>query len=216
MKKYKEKSWLHDQYIDKEKSTVQIGKICDVAPSSISYWLEKFNINSRSLSESLEGRELSKESKDKISQSVSEHLEENGHPFEGETHREAAKEIMSEKQFGKNNNLYGEDRSEFAEQMSGSNNPSWKGGITEDMDFRKSNKWQTFSTKKKEKSNWTCENCSAHGSDSEIHTHHAEPISSGGDRYDNTFVVLCKNCHNERYEFWHSSSVEEQLNEVGR
>lgn len=27
---------------------------------------------------------------------------------------------------------------------------------------------------------------------------------------------ICKSCHNGSYEFWHNSSVEEQLNEVGR
>lgn len=47
-----------------------------------------------------------------------------------------------------------------------------------------------------------CENCSAHGSEVEIHTHHAKPVSIGG--------------HKNNYNFWHNSFVEEQLNEVGR
>lgn len=172
MKKYKEKNWLYTQYVDNKKSTVQISEICNVSPGTISYWLEKFEINSRNLSESLEGRELSDESKNKIAESVSEHLEENGHPFEGETQTDEAKEIMSEKQSGENNNLYNESRPEFAEQMT--------------------------------------------GSESEIHTHHAKPVSSGGAKYDNTFIVLCKQCHKTNYEFWHNSSVEEQLSKVGR
>jgi Pyruvate/2-oxoacid:ferredoxin oxidoreductase delta subunit len=216
MKKYKEKNWLYSQYVEDEKSTVQISDVCDVSPGTISYWLKKLEINSRDLSESLEGRKLSEESKEKISKSVSEHLEENGHPFEGEEHTDEAKKIMSEKQSGENNNLYNQERPEFAEQMTGPDNPSWKGGITQQMDFRKSNKWQTFSTEKKEEANWTCENCSAHGSESEIHTHHAKPVSSGGEMYDNTFIVLCKECHKTNYEFWHNSSVEEQLSKVGR
>jgi len=206
---YKDKDWLYQKHVEEGLTNVEIAEICDVSDGTICRWKNKLGVPSN-------GHNRPKRVKDKIAESVSEHLEENGHPFEGEEHTDETKEIMSEKKTGENHHYYGEDRPEFAEQMTGDDNPSWKGGITKDMDFRKSNKWQTFSTDKKEEANWECENCSTHGSESEIHSHHVKHVSSGGAKYDNIFIVLCKECHKTNYEFWHNSSVEEQLSKVGR
>lgn len=206
-KKYRNKKWLHQKYVTEGMSDKEISEICSVSDATICRNRNKMGIDAR--------EELTNEQKEKISNSVSEYLEENGHPFEGENHTKEAKEIMSRKKSGENHNYFGEDRPKFSDQMCGSNNPSWKGGVTDDMDFRKSNKWQSFSNQKKDEVEWTCENCSSHGSSVEIHTHHAKPVSSGGDEYDNTFIVLCKDCHKNNYKFWHNSTVEEQLSKIG-
>lgn len=42
--KYKNKKWLHHEYIVLEKSLNRIGKECEVSGSTIRYWLQKYNI----------------------------------------------------------------------------------------------------------------------------------------------------------------------------
>lgn len=120
----------------------------------------------------------------------------------------------SEAKMGERNPHYKEHRPEHSERMSGSKNPSWKDGRTNNMDFRKQTKWKNFSKKLREKANWTCENCGAHGSEKEIQTHHAIPVSKGGDKFDNIFIVLCKECHGNGESFWHNNSVDKQLKKI--
>ena len=51
MKKYKNKEWLENQYINLKKSMNDIAKICDVSGSTIMKWMIKFGISRRSHSE---------------------------------------------------------------------------------------------------------------------------------------------------------------------
>ena len=52
MNNYKDKNWLFNQYIELKKSMKEIGKLCNVNGGAIHYWLKKFNIETRSVSES--------------------------------------------------------------------------------------------------------------------------------------------------------------------
>lgn len=52
---YKDKEWLEDQYITQDKSLRKIGRENELAHSTISCWLKKFNIPLRSNSESQKG-----------------------------------------------------------------------------------------------------------------------------------------------------------------
>lgn len=97
MKLYKNKQWLKEQYIDKELSTTQIGKICGIAARNILYWLNKFNIKVRTKSEALSGNKnpnfgktLSKEIRIKISKSS-----------KGKTHTKETKEKIRNGLLGK-------------------------------------------------------------------------------------------------------------------
>lgn len=47
-KDYKNKSWLKGEYLEKEKSAIEIAKECDVSKSTIQHHLKKFDIESRS------------------------------------------------------------------------------------------------------------------------------------------------------------------------
>jgi hypothetical protein len=205
-KKYKDREWLYEKYVEEGLTNVEIADICDVSDSTICLWKKKFDIPSRD--------ETPERVKEKIAESVSQHIEQNGHPFKGKSHTEKSKNKISESKSGENHQFYGESRPEFAEKVSGSNNPAYKDGRSEEYDFRKSNKWQNFSFKIKEKSNWTCQNCGSHGSEEEIQTHHTRPVSEGGDKYSNLFIVLCKDCHDNKSSFWHNSTVAEQLAEI--
>ncbi len=53
IKKYQDKEWLEKKYWEEELSKSNIGKLCGVDHSSISYYLKKYNISERSLSESV-------------------------------------------------------------------------------------------------------------------------------------------------------------------
>jgi hypothetical protein len=122
----------------------------------------------------------------------------------------------SEAKMGERNPNYGKERKNFSKKISGSNNPSWKGGINKEKDFRKQTKWKKLSEEIRELVDWQCENCNKHGSEAkEIQTHHANPVSDGGDEWHNIFIVLCYDCHNSEYEFWHTSTIEEQLEQIG-
>jgi len=47
MKQYLNKDWLIDQYINQKKSTTKIAKEINVGQSTISKWLNKYNIVTR-------------------------------------------------------------------------------------------------------------------------------------------------------------------------
>lgn len=206
-KQYQNRDWLYEKYVEEGMSDKEISDICDVSDSTICRNRNKMGI---------EGREkLTDEQREKISQSVSEHLEESGHPMEGKSHSEESKRKISAAKSGENHQFYGKSRPEFAEKMRGKNNPSYKDGRANKMDFRKQTKWKNFSFEVRERVNWACENCDAHGSEAEIQTHHAHPVSEGGDKFDNVFIVLCKDCHGNKSSFWHNSTVGEQIAKIG-
>ena len=52
---YKNKDWLNDQYWNQEKSIREISKKCEVDWETIRYWMKKYNIPRRSLSDSHKG-----------------------------------------------------------------------------------------------------------------------------------------------------------------
>lgn len=77
--RYRDKEWLEDQYINQEKTAIQISEICKCNNSTIGNWLKIFNIKIRSQSNIMknkfkqgykqwnEGKKLSKEHRQKIS-----------------------------------------------------------------------------------------------------------------------------------------------------
>jgi len=42
--RYKDKDWLVEQYHDKDQTTIEMGEMCDVNPGTISYWMDKHDI----------------------------------------------------------------------------------------------------------------------------------------------------------------------------
>lgn len=55
-KKYKNKHWLQGQYWIAELSTQKIASKCNVSSPTIRYWMKKFNIPRRTISEAQEGK----------------------------------------------------------------------------------------------------------------------------------------------------------------
>ena len=46
-KDYTSEYWLYDQYVNKKKNTIQVGKMCGVSHVTILHWMKKFNITRR-------------------------------------------------------------------------------------------------------------------------------------------------------------------------
>lgn len=58
---YQKKEWLFEQYITLKKSSYEIGAMCNVKQSTITYWLKKFKIPIRTQSKAAQIREDKKE-----------------------------------------------------------------------------------------------------------------------------------------------------------
>ena len=61
MEDFKNKKWLENKYLIEKKSICQIAKEYKIVDSTIYYWLKKFNIVVRSISEAKKGKKFSKE-----------------------------------------------------------------------------------------------------------------------------------------------------------
>jgi len=64
---YKDKDWLYNQYVIEKKSAIKIAKLCDI--NDIYYWLNKFDIPMRSLSEAQKERKFSEKTKKEMPKS---------------------------------------------------------------------------------------------------------------------------------------------------
>jgi len=87
----------------------------------------------------------------------------------------------------------------------GEDHPLYDGG---EHNKYKQRDWRIFSKKYRD---WVgeCENCG--NSERKLQTHHDEPISMGGHLYDNTFTVLCTECHYGDFYRWHPPQLEEYI-----
>ena len=65
--KWKNEDWLRQQYVEERRSIREIAGICGVEVRTIAYWLKKHDITTRSISDSMEGRRHSKETREKMS-----------------------------------------------------------------------------------------------------------------------------------------------------
>jgi len=57
-KLYKDRDWLFDQYWNEEKSTTEIANKCGRSQGCILWWMNKFNISRRSISEGMKGKQI--------------------------------------------------------------------------------------------------------------------------------------------------------------
>lgn len=106
----KNKEWLYNKYIKEGMSPTKISKTCGETYGTIRYWLKKYGIPTRSISESLVGRRFSEETKKKLSESHKEQVtwmkgkhhteeskEKNRNAHIGRKHTEETKQKMSGK-----------------------------------------------------------------------------------------------------------------------
>jgi len=130
VEQYKNKKVLQKLYYDKEMSMSEIGNKFNVSQQTIMYYMDKYDIKRRSLSEALKGENA---------------------PMYGKTHSEETKKKMSESHKGVNHHQYGkklpqEVKQKISESMKGEKNPMY-GKLGKDAPWY--NKSHSEETKKK-------------------------------------------------------------------
>lgn len=98
---YKDRDWLYYEYVVLEKSLSKIGKECGMSGGGIYYWLQKYNISRRTVSESLMGENNPMYGK----------IGENS-PIYGTIRSKKTRAKMSVAKTGENHPMYGKPRSE--------------------------------------------------------------------------------------------------------
>lgn len=97
-------------------------------------------------------------------------------------------------------------RHNWLSSRTGEDHPLYDGG---EHNKYKQRDWRIFSKKYR---GWVgaCEFC---GNTENLQTHHDEPLSMGGNIYDNTFTVLCSECHYGDFYKWHPPQLEEYIDQ---
>lgn len=97
MKKWKDKDWLEEEYVKKERSTVSIGLSEGTTPMTIWRWLKKFRIKSRTVKESLTGkRKMALEEAAEIVREIEDFMEED--EFKGDKAVQEATRLKGERE----------------------------------------------------------------------------------------------------------------------
>jgi len=60
-RRYRDEEWLQEQYVEKDLSTVDIGRKCGVAANTVATWLDKFNIEIQNPGNPISDRRLNNE-----------------------------------------------------------------------------------------------------------------------------------------------------------
>lgn len=97
-------------------------------------------------------------------------------------------ELMSELHSGEGNPMHG---------VRGEDAPNWQGGEQMVQNWRSSAEW--FDTRREvvERDDRECQVC---GDSDELHAHHIQPVSEGGDKFDtDNLITLCPEHHYERH-----------------
>lgn len=85
-------------------------------------------------------------------------------------------------------------QSEFRDYPQGPDNPNWSGGTGR---ITQSDRWKNLRDKMVERDNGRCQEC---GFDENLHVHHIEPLSEGGDPYNpDNLITLCRTCHRGKH-----------------
>lgn len=195
-KKHTNKSWLQEKFVEDRLPVKEIAKCCGCSNTVILKFVEKFELSREDIRRSCNGYHT-----DKI------WLEEKYNSLN-------MSEISDICGCSQSVVSYWMDKydiiTESGKFKCGENHRYYKDGkyIKNKLDFRKTNRWKSFSKKIKDNSEWKCEYCSNSGT---LHTHHIEPVFMGGNKWDNKFIVLCKECHIGNYKKWHPPQLEEYI-----
>lgn len=218
-KLYQNKDWLGHQYWNLRKSTCIMGKMQSMNPGTIHYWLKKFSIPIRSISEGQKGKKLSKVHRKKMSKVLKgRHLSpstefKKGMKLSPETiekmkgrvpwikdkklPKETRKKLSISHKGQKSWNK-GKTTTEDLRILGGKNHYNWQGGIGNKpypLEFDNKLKKQI-----KKRDNYTCQLC---GTKERLAVHHIDY-----NKYNNNpenLLTLCIKCNakvNYQRVFW--------------
>lgn len=167
---YRKKDWLYEAYVNKEKSTNQIGEECGVSKDNIRYYLLKYNIPIRSTNEA-----------QKLTFEVGRRSVE--------SYRNAG--AMSSGFAGHNHTLESIKLMSIANSME--NHPQWLDGISFEpygVDFNKGLREEI-----RERDNYTCQECSKTQEELgwKLDVHHIDYDKTNNN--PENLICLCRSCH---------------------
>ena len=218
MAKYKDESWLRQEYVTKGRNGTDIADQCDVTHATIYYYIDKFGIEKRSRGfRKGEGHPNYKDAKeeyecpvcgDNFEKRPSDVKNVTHGPFcSKDCHHEAKSGYMEDNgrsMSGEDHPLYEnpEDNPMFG--VRGEDHPNWKGGY--DQDFRDTPEWHHTRKDALDRDGEQCQDCGLPRGehretfDRDLEVHHITPVSEGGAKFDmENLVTLCVPCHLERH-----------------
>lgn len=77
------------------------------------------------------------------------------------------------------------------------------GGFQSTSSSRNIPNWDHLARQTKKRDNWTCQHCEKQGGQlgsAELHAHHIEPRSKGGEDTLNNLITVCHSCHEELHD----------------
>jgi len=221
---YKNRDWLYQKYIVQKVSIYRIAKICRVSECAVNWWMKKYNIKIRSLTEAWQFRPpCSLETRKKRSKAMLgfKHSEETkrkiGSKHKGkiisEEQREKISNAMKGKMIGRKNPMFGKNHTEEIRNkitgklkewhkknpdiQKGENNHQWKGGTsTFRMMIRRSKEYKNWRKSVFKRDHYACVKCEIK-SKGNLEAHHILPWSLyPNERFNiDNGMTLCIDCH---------------------
>lgn len=205
---YRRKEWLYERYHVEGQTQAEMADACGVSPRTIREWMNRHDVETRDIegeyhplygeerdetvkrqiAETLEDRDVSAETKQRMSEA---HL---GTELPDSV-REKISEALSDRPKTPTT------RKKMSESRLGADNPNWKGG---DGDHYGPG-WKPAKRAARERDE-VCQNCGADEGDTELEVHHIIPVrefsqASNVDQCEahdlSNLVLLCRGCHCE-------------------
>ena len=199
--KYRDETWLREQYWGEGKSAYEIADICDVSPSTIQYFFEKFELEMRSQKESTRARNNYPKYYDKewLTEQYKKEMKSTV-----EIATECGVTTAAIRHWLHKHNIEMRTLSEamYNRDVSGENHPRWR----ENSSYYYGTEWEEKREKAIQRDDEKCQLCGIHRDEhqdkhgSDLHVHHIKPANefdmvSEAHSLDN-LVTLCRSDHN--------------------
>lgn len=206
---YKDERWLREEYYDEGRSLSDIADEFDVTIEAVRYYMDKYDLprRRRGAREGEENPAWKGGGETLTCENCGEEFETTRWKAKNDLATYCSKECkyegLSERYSGDGNHqfgLRGEENSTFGQ--TGPDAPNWQGGSR----WRQTAKWLEARAEALSRDGGECVSCGLsneehveryeHG----LHTHHIEPVSEGGDKFDlENLETVCAECHSERH-----------------
>ena len=223
MKQYKDKEWLERKYWEEELSKSEIAKLCNVGYTTIHYWMTKFDISRRSISEALKGIVFSEEHIKNLSKSQKGHIPWNKGMkdcYSKEIIKRMVKSHIGQIPWNKDIPRSQMTKDKISEKLIkankrnrryGINSPNWQGGITPlQLSIRTNFRYRQWRSDVFTRDDFTCQDCGDNRGGN-FEAHHIKSFSSIMQKYEITTLeealeceelwninngkTLCEDCH---------------------
>lgn len=186
MELYKNKDWLHNEYVVKKRTANDIAKEVKKDPKTVWSWLKKNGIKTRP----------------RGGASSSGSFKKGTTLWKGKKHKESTKEKIRQARLKDGHVPYlNKNGVHWLKEVKKEEHPNYKGGLTpERQSVYSSKEWVEAVKKVWERDNAICQNCGKHHNTEEnrgnFHIHHIISFQHKPTQTDyNNLILLCKKCH---------------------